>query len=54
MITPEQQEAYDVGYNAGYNDDGTQCPYPEDSDQHNYWLSGYNEALDGYSRSFDL
>jgi hypothetical protein len=22
--------------------------------EHNYWLSGYNEALDGYSRSFDL
>jgi len=58
MMTPEQQEAYDVGYNAGYNDgyndDGTQCPYPDDSDEHNYWLSGYNEALDGYSRSFDL
>lgn len=37
-----------------YDNDGTQCPYPEDSDEHNYWLIGYNEALDGYSRSFDL
>ncbi len=54
MLTTEQQEAYDMGYEAGYYDDGKKCPYPEDSDEELYWLSGKNDGLDGYSRSFDL
>ena len=40
-MTTKQQQAFDDGYKAGYNDDGTKCPYPEDSE------------LDNYSRSFD-
>jgi ribosome modulation factor len=54
MMTPKENEAFEEGYKAGYNDDGTKCPYPENSDEEDYWLSGYSEALDGYSRSFDM
>lgn len=54
MMTTKQQQAFDDGYKAGYNDDGTKCPYPEDSDEEGYWLSGYSSALDSYSRSFDM
>ena len=53
-MTTKQQQAFDDGYKAGYNDDGTKCPYPEDSDEELYWLSGYSSALDSYSRSFDM
>ena len=53
-MTTKQQQAFDDGYKAGYNDDGTKCPYPEDSDEELYWLSGYNSGLDNYSRSFDM
>jgi hypothetical protein len=42
------------GYDTGYKDEGTPCPYPEDSEEEFYWLSGYCEALDNYSRGFDL
>lgn len=47
-------KAKQEGYDAGYKDDGIQCPYPEDSEEEFYWLSGYCEALDNYSRGFDL
>ena len=53
MMTPEQQEAYDVGYNAGFNDN-YECPYPEDSTEEGWWRIGYSDGADGYSRSFDL
>ena len=53
-MTTKQQQAFDDGYKAGYNDDGTKCPYPEGSDEELYWISGYSEGLDGYSRSFDM
>ena len=45
-MTKKQKEAYDIGYKAGYNEDGQQCPYPADSDEKLYWLSGYNQSLD--------
>jgi ribosome modulation factor len=53
-MTQKQQEAYDMGYEAGYNDEGTKCPYLEGSEEELYWLSGHNAGLDGYSRSFDM
>ena len=32
MMTPEQQEAYESGYLAGFNNE-YDCPYPEDSNE---------------------
>ena len=54
MTNEQIQKVKEEGYAAGYQDDGAQCPYPENSDEEYYWLSGYGEGLDGYSRSFDL
>ena len=42
------------GYMAGYEDNGMICPYEVDSMEEFYWYSGYGEALDDYSRSFDI
>jgi hypothetical protein len=50
----ERQKIIDEGYNAGYNDIGIKCPYPEDSEEELYWYSAYNEGLNDYSKSFDI
>lgn len=42
------------GYLSGYYDDGQECPYQEGLEEEFYWLSGKNEALDDYSRGFDI
>jgi hypothetical protein len=53
MMTPEQKEAYESGYLSGFHNE-YDCPYPKDSNEEEWWIIGYNEGADAYSRSFDL